>query len=144
MIHCRYDRFTAPGLFQCCILRLNTHIMTCYVIQKLSSFIKIWGKYMCMTSGVLLVELSIIIASSIALLSAVLHMLLLIGNYLLQVSTVWFPLLSSDVLKNKTCTSICGSMIMTCSWLFNENIHSNLFHTKVKGVDWTYIFVPLE
>lgn len=57
---------------------------------------------MCMTSGVLLVELFIIIASSIALLSAVLHMLLVIRNYLLQVSTVWFPLLSSDVLKNKT------------------------------------------
>lgn len=57
---------------------------------------------MCMTSGVLLVELSIIIASSIALLSAVLHMLLVIRNHLLQVSTVWFPLFSSDVLKNKT------------------------------------------
>lgn len=94
-------------------------------------------------SGMLLIELFIIIPSFMAMLSAVLQMLLVIRNYFLQVSIVWFTLLSSDVLKHESCAIICGNMTIACSWLFNKFFRAK-FHTKVKGMDWMYIFVPLE
>lgn len=90
-------------------------MMMCSIIQKMSSFINIWGKYTCVTSGMLLIELSIFIPSSMALLSEVLQMLVVVRNNLLLISTVWLTLLSSDVLKHKSCTVVHGSLTITCS-----------------------------